>query len=333
MPMSVQVARVLVVDDEPQLRELLVDVLAADDVQVETAANGHQAIDLARRCRPDLLVTDMLLGDCTGLDVIDQIHSAVGDIPAVVITGHSDPRYLTEASRRRPVELMTKPLDVERLRATIRQELHRRREAEKTQRRTRRLRALARKTNIARKDAHRQLDTTCSDLTEAYRTLSGQLAFQQVLLDYQRQLLGAKTDDDTFGTLFRFFVQRSGPLFGVAMVCDQNAELRIAGRFGVPNPDGEAFCEALTSPLVDIALANPQVSTLDATDEADLFDPTIRKYVVGLNVLLVPLIPAPGEMIGLVVLYRKGEQPFTDGDAALAELISGPTATAVRRND
>ena len=47
----------------------------------------------------------------------------------------------------------------------------------------------------------------------------------------------------------------------------------------------------------------------------------------------MPLIPAPGEMIGLAVLYRKGEQPFTEQDLGLAEMISLPTATAVRRND
>jgi hypothetical protein len=34
-----------------------------------------------------------------------------------------------------------------------------------------------------------------------------------------------------------------------------------------------------------------------------------------------------------VVLYRKGEQPFSDSDVAFAELVSGPTALAVRRND
>ena len=47
----------------------------------------------------------------------------------------------------------------------------------------------------------------------------------------------------------------------------------------------------------------------------------------------MPLIPAPGEMIGLVVLYRKGEQPFCDSDMAMAEMIALPTALAVRRND
>jgi len=82
-----------------------------------------------------------------------------------------------------------------------------------------------------------------------------------------------------------------------------------------------------------MVLANPQCILLDATDETDLFDESIRKYLVGVNVLAVPLIPAPGEMIGLVVLYRKGEQPFTEADLALIETLAAPTAIAVERND
>ena len=61
---------------------------------------------------------------------------------------------------------------------------------------------------------------------------------------------------------------------------------------------------------------------LDAGDHAELFDPFVRKYLVGVTALAVPLLPADGEMIGLVVLYRKGEQPITEEDVAMAEMIS-----------
>ena len=86
----------------------------------ETASSGLEAIKLARANPPDIVVTDLMLGDCTGLDVIDSLRADIaGDIPAIVITGMGDPETLTEASRHRPAELMTKPLDLDRLRQTI----------------------------------------------------------------------------------------------------------------------------------------------------------------------------------------------------------------------
>ena len=47
----------------------------------------------------------------------------------------------------------------------------------------------------------------------------------------------------------------------------------------------------------------------------------------------MPLIPSEGELIGLVVLYRKGEQPFSRGDLELSRLLGPPTAVVIRRND
>ena len=152
-------------------------------------------------------------------------------------------------------------------------------------------------------------------------------------MGYQRELLGARTDDDVFRALFRLFVTRSGPVFGVAMVCDSAAQLKTTGRFGVPQPDGLEFCRRLSQPLIDAVLSDPHCTLIDAEAESFLFDESIRRYLPGLTALAVPLIPRSGEMIGLVVLYRKGEQPFTDADVALAELIAHPTALAIQRND
>lgn len=324
---------ILVVDDEAELRELLSDALAGQGLEVTAAASGEEAVTAARQTAPDLIVTDLQLGDCSGLDVIDRVRGEVGDLPAVVISGHGSATAFSEASRRTPVELMTKPLDLERLRGTVRRELARRQQQARARHRSRRLRKLARNTNLQRKSIHRQLETTCTDLAGAYRTLSGQMAMQQVALTFQRDLLAAKNDDDVFRSFFRVFARRSGPVYGIAMVCDAEANLQIIGRFGVPGPDNPTFCEKLCRPAVESTLAAPRVALFDAGDDNEKYDPSIRKYLAGLTVMTVPLMPAEGEMIGLVLLYRKGEQPFTDDDLALAEIISLPTAITVRRND
>ena len=327
-------ARVLVVDDEPQIRAVLIDALSSPDIEIATAGNGREAVELAERQDVDLIVADLYLGDdCTGLDVIDRIRDDAIELLAVVITGSANADDLTEASRRRPLELMTKPLDIERLRTTIRTELTRRASDRTRTQRSGLLRKLYRVANRQRKDVQEQLDTTCADLTAAYRNISSQMAIQKVVLGYQNDLLAVKTDDDVFRSLFRLFVQRSGSVNGAALVCDSNAQLNIIGRFGVPYPDSVKFCGALADPLIDAVLATPEVMLFDAGETSDMFDESIQRFLPGMSILLIPLIPAPGELIGMVVLYRKGEQPFTGHDVALAEMIAAPTAVAVRRND
>lgn len=325
-----RVDKVLVIDDEPRLRELLVDALAADDLEITVASSGAEAVQVANESTPDLVVADLCLGDCTGLDVIDQLREQRGDLPAIVITGNGDADSLCRASRCRPVELMSKPLDLDRLRKTIRTELDRR---SRQDHRTVRLRRLAREANVERKSIRHDLDNTCQNLTDAYRNLNSQMSIQKVVLNYQNELLSAKNDDDVFRSLFRLFVHRSGPVFGVALTCDATAELKVSGRFGVPYPDSLEFCQSLCEPLTEAILNDPLCLFIDAGDEAAMFDPEIRRYLPGVTVLAIPLIPTPGELIGIVVLYRKGEQPFTDGDVAIAEMIATPTAIAIRRND
>lgn len=324
---------VLVVDDEPELRELLTDALTDDDVEVSSAASGREAIDIARRRHPDLIVADIRLGDCTGLEVIDHLRELAGDIPAVVITGLDDPDALNEAWRRDPVELMIKPLDVAKLQTTIRRELKRRSDHRRLRQRSRRLRSLARAANIERKTLARQLQTTCADLTTAYRSLCARVGLQQLAIDFQRELLTAKNDDDVFSTLFQMFAKRSGPVGGVALTCDADAELRIIGRFGVPMPDKLRFCQLLVQPVTDAAIVNPECVLIDAGEQQEMFDPAVRPYLAGVSILSMPLTPAEGEIIGLVVFYRKGEQPFTDNDVALAKMLAPSTAVAIRRND
>lgn len=326
-------ARILVVDDEPELRCLVSDILGGLDVAVTTAGSGKEAIEIARNQTPDLLITDLRLGDCNGLDVIDDLRKFAGEVPAVIITGYGDPESLAEASRRRPFELMTKPLDAARLCQTVRGALNHRGRIDRLSRRNRRLRTIARDINRDRQLIRGQLESTCADLTCAYRNLSSQLSIQQAVINYQNSIIAARNDDEVFSTMFRAFATRTGPLHAVAMVCDENARLNIIGRFGVPKPDELGFCQKLAGPVVDRILQTPRCLVVDAWDEVELFDPAIHRRLCGVSVLAIPLIPAPGELIGMGVLYRKGEQPFTHQDLSLAETIARASALAVRRND
>jgi len=326
-------AQVLIVDDKPATRKRLADALQKDGFIVESAASGREAMALVADRRPDLMVVDYYLTDETGMELMAQVEDACGEVPAVIITGKEDTDALVAASRKRPIELMTRPVNVPRLRETLHREYLRLEKVRQSQRRVRRLRRLAHDVNQERKFMHEQLDSTCSDLAEAYQDLSMRVVVQEIVMSYQAQLLMVEDDADVFRTLFGMFAEHSGAVCGVGMACNEDAELDIVGRFGIPRPDSHAFCKKIADPIAEMIIANPQCLMMDAGENTETFDQAVQMYLPGMTIMAIPLMPAEGELIGVVVLYRKGEQPFCEQDMYLAEMIGFPTALALKRND
>jgi len=334
MPRRPDPAHVLVVDDEPEVCQLIADALRFAGLDVAGATTEVEALHAAGSHRPDLIVADIWLDDCSGLDLVDRLREELGDIPAVFITGRGDAATFSEASRRQPVELMNKPIDLGRLRRTVENALRRQEVIRRRQQRNRRVRELARHISRQRRAPGRRLPSSgCADLAETCRRLQRRLHHQEILIHHQKDLLTARDEDDIFRRFFRLFVERSGPVFGVTLLCDANAELQMAGRFGVPRPDGVNFSHMLAMATVPGVLERPTTAVIDAYEHMDMFPEPLHKFLVGVTVLAVPLMVSAGQLIGVVVLYRKGEQPFTDEDVTLAEIIAPSTAAAVQRTE
>ena len=78
--------RVLVVDDEPTLAELLSMALRYEGWEVRSAGDGMTAVRTARDFRPDAVVLDMMLPDIDGLDVLRRLRSETPDVPVLFLT-------------------------------------------------------------------------------------------------------------------------------------------------------------------------------------------------------------------------------------------------------
>ncbi|HEV8687274.1 MAG TPA: response regulator transcription factor [Gaiellaceae bacterium] len=91
--------RVLVAEDHAIVRRGLEQLLAgADDVEiVASAANGPEAVELAARHRPDVVLMDLVMPEFGGVEATRRIVGADGDVKVVVLTSFSDRRAITEA--------------------------------------------------------------------------------------------------------------------------------------------------------------------------------------------------------------------------------------------
>ena len=80
--------RVLIVDDEPHVREMLRDFLEGAGYEVATAATGGQALDAVPTFQPDVILIDMLMPDLSGTQVLDALHRAGVTVPVILMSGH-----------------------------------------------------------------------------------------------------------------------------------------------------------------------------------------------------------------------------------------------------
>ncbi len=200
--------RILVVDDEADICEVVTDTLSRQGLSVQSALTAADACKMAERERPDLIIADLRLADGDGLSMLQNVRRRVGHVPAVLMSGRADLASASEACRNGCADFLTKPLDMMRLSETIRRALANRDVAEKLVHRNHRLRALSRQLNSRRHTLASHLSTTCAALTNAYRNLSEQFNRQESMLDFQRLLMACQNDDDVFRSLFGFFAER-----------------------------------------------------------------------------------------------------------------------------
>jgi excisionase family DNA binding protein len=104
--------RVLVVDDEASIRDLLEKTLTMADYIVDTAPDGRSAIDRMRIYPYDLLITDLRMPGMDGLAVIREARRFKADLPVIIVTGYSTESSAIEALNLGVASYLTKPFRV-----------------------------------------------------------------------------------------------------------------------------------------------------------------------------------------------------------------------------
>ena len=82
-------ARILVLDDDPHIRELLETLLELEGYEVITAPDGRLGMELFRSARPDLVITDMIMPDQEGIETIRMIRRLDPDVSILAISGNT----------------------------------------------------------------------------------------------------------------------------------------------------------------------------------------------------------------------------------------------------
>jgi DNA-binding NtrC family response regulator len=117
--MSSRTFLVLIIDDEPAVREVLSARIAGWGYDVCVAADLGEAERRIAVRRPDLVISDVVLGDATGIDLLRRLKADDPDRPVILITAHGTIDVAVEAMKEGATDFLTKPLDYPKLHALI----------------------------------------------------------------------------------------------------------------------------------------------------------------------------------------------------------------------
>lgn len=115
-------ARILCVEDESEIREDIVDELTDAGHEVIARENGAEGLKAMLEHTPDLVVCDSLMPEMTGgelLSVVRRDHPELCDLPWVFVSAHADKSHIDEGLGLGAQAYLTKPVDFDRLIATV----------------------------------------------------------------------------------------------------------------------------------------------------------------------------------------------------------------------
>jgi DNA-binding NtrC family response regulator len=111
--------KILIVEDDEKVLNFLARLLSTKGYSTVKADRGSQAIHLASIARPDMVILDLSLPDCSGIEVLGQLKAMDEAIQVVILTGYGSQKAVRDAMELGAFDFLTKPFEVGELYAVI----------------------------------------------------------------------------------------------------------------------------------------------------------------------------------------------------------------------
>ena len=112
-------SRILVVDDEANLRKVLAAILRKDGYEVSVAEDGEQALAEFEKNGADVIITDLVMPKLGGMDILHKVRSSRSAVPVIIITAHGTVDSAVEAIKLGAFDYITKPFEHAEIRAVV----------------------------------------------------------------------------------------------------------------------------------------------------------------------------------------------------------------------
>lgn len=112
-------AKIVVADDEPRIRAMIALLLKEDGYEVQTAANGQEAVDALLSFRPDVILLDQQMPVLTGVEALEKIKRLCPNQVVVFITAFGSVSLAVDAVKKGAYDFIEKPFDNDKLLLTV----------------------------------------------------------------------------------------------------------------------------------------------------------------------------------------------------------------------
>ena len=329
--------RVLIVDDEADLIDPVGDAVGRElDCKLSTAKSVAEAQKILQTQEIDLLVTDLNFPDGLGTDLLSSLRKRHPLASAIVITGAPSLDGAVDCLRKGAVDFLAKPFTVPEFLKRIRGALHRQSLVLKNENRIDRLRDAVRRLNEARKLVSKKVDLLCNDLVSAYGDLSRQLercADQRILP--RRTFIVRRNLEQMLCHAMDWLLRQMGYSNVAIWLAGDDAEYQLGAYMKYTIPGDQDLIDAMRDGI-SAKLVNAGLIHWNKSQAAEQLTPAESKILKDQTVLGVHCTYL-GESLAQIIMFRDGNQPFSDDDASTLRTISAvfalTLATMVRNQD
>ena len=113
-------AKILIIDDEKSIRNILTEILENEKYNVDSAESGIEGLKLVNKNKYDAILCDIKMPKMDGMEALKHIKKSSPDVPIVMISGHGDIEIAVETIKNGAYDYISKPLDLNKLLITIR---------------------------------------------------------------------------------------------------------------------------------------------------------------------------------------------------------------------
>ncbi len=121
--MKINMAKILIIDDEKSIRNTLKDILTFEKHSVDTAEDGKEGLQQATDNSYDIIFCDIKMPQMDGIEVLENLIQIRPEVPVVMISGHGTIETAVEAIKKGAFDFIQKPLDLNRIMITLKNAL------------------------------------------------------------------------------------------------------------------------------------------------------------------------------------------------------------------
>jgi signal transduction histidine kinase/DNA-binding response OmpR family regulator len=313
-------ARLLVVDDEAAVTELLQEFLTTLGYEVEVAANGQAAVARIPVFRPDAVLSDLNMSGLTGLDVMRFAREADEETMVILITGETTTAVAIDAIRQGAYDYIIKPFELDDVQSSVERALA-----------NRRLRALNRQLVEELSQKNEILSHHEQELREQVRLATQQM---RTLYEVGKEISADLELGPRVATVAAKAAELSGACAAVVYLrVEETEECRVAAAHGLEVPGGETDRVHFFAAERAVGFDHPEYPPVRrlATPEQPIELPLLggRQFE---SVLALPfLLSAEQQVFGLLVMLDK-PGGFSEADEKFLELYASEAAIAVHNS-